>query len=314
MKHILFIGYSNLLRKRILSILNSAGFGTISIAKHVSQQWEEENVAFTKYDCFEDAFEKCNPDVIYISTINSTHYQLAKEALKMGKHVIVDKPSTLHYSETAHLVDLAKEKGLLICESTVYLNHPQFDCIKELMKENGFEPKHITVHFSFPPLNPQNFRYKKSEGGGAVYDTGPYTASIGRYFFNETPQQVSIDIHETHDDVDTSYSALLKYKNGKSVMAFSSFNTEYINRINILGNNFLIDLDRVFTIPEDFRNTISYRTLNKSHELISPCGNTFQLFFQEINKTLETGNYNHFYNNMLIDSETIQMLNDKKQF
>lgn len=31
--------------------------------------------------------------------------------------------------------------------------------------------KHITVHFSFPPLHPDNFRYKKNAGGGAIYDT-----------------------------------------------------------------------------------------------------------------------------------------------
>ncbi len=314
MKHILFIGYSNLLRKRILPILQNVGFDSISVAKHQSQQWDEENIPFTKYDCFEDGFNQYDADIVYISTINSTHYRLAKEALLKGKHVIVDKPSTLHFRETQELVNIAREKGLLICESTVYLNHPQFGAIQNMITERGFEPKHITVHFSFPPLNANNFRYKKSEGGGAIYDTGPYTASIGRYFFNETPLDVSINIHETYDDVDTSYSALLKYRNGKSVMSFCSFNTEYINRINILGNNFLIDLDRVFTIPDDYQNTIHLRTANKSFDILAPSGNTFQLFFEEVLDSIKSGNYNCFYNSMLIDSETIQMLNDKKKF
>jgi NDP-hexose-3-ketoreductase len=312
MKHILFIGYSNLLRKRILPILQHTPFTQISIAKHESQNWESDEVSFTKYDNFEDAFNQCTPDIVYISTINSTHYKLALRALNLGFHVIVDKPSTLNFADTAHLVETAKKNGQLVCESTVYLNHPQFKAIDDVLKSKSMTPKHITVHFSFPPLPAGNFRYKANEGGGAIYDTGPYTVSIGRYFFNEVPTDVSIDIHEQTDEVDTAYSALLRYKNGKSVMAFCSFNTEYINRINILGNNFLIDLDRVFTIPDDFENSISFRSNNKTEIIVANKGNAFLLFFMDVAEVLEQKKYDAFYQKMLIDSETIQKLNNKK--
>ncbi len=312
MNHILFIGYSNLLRKRILPILCNTPFSKISVAKHELQNWLTDDIAFVKYDCFEDAFNQCTPDVIYISTINSSHFELAIKALNKGAHVIVDKPATLCYDETLILVNLAKKKGLLICESTVYLYHPQFQAIDSLLTERNFTVKHITVHFSFPPLNGDNFRYKKSAGGGAIYDTGPYTASIGRYFFNEIPSDVSIYTHESVNEVETAYSALMSYSDGKSVMAYCSFNTEYINRINILGNNFLIDLDRVFTIPDDYENSIMLRSNNKSETFVAKKGNTFQLFFNEVIASLKSKNFNCFYHRMLIDSETIQKLINKK--
>jgi predicted dehydrogenase len=312
MNHILFIGYSNLLRKRILPILCNTLFSKISIAKHESQNWESDEYLYEKYDSFEDALINSTPDIIYISTINSSHFDLAFQALNKGAHVIVDKPSTLHFDESQILVNLAKQKGLLICESTVYLNHPQFYVINKLLNERNFEVKHITVHFSFPPLNLDNFRYKKSLGGGAIYDTGPYIASIGRYFFNEIPSEVSVFIHESATEVEIAYSALLKYSGGKSVMAFCSFNTEYINRINILGNNFLIDLDRVFTIPDDYENYITLRSNNKTETIIVNKGNTFQLFFDEVVESLKSNNFNPFYERMLLDSETIQKLINKK--
>lgn len=312
MNHILFIGYSNLFRKRILPILCNTSFTKISVAKHESQNWELDEIPYEKYNSFEDAFDNCTPDVIYISTINSSHYELALRALNKDVHVIVDKPATLSFEETKILVNLAKQKGLLICESTVYLNHPQFDTIDILLRERNFEVKHITVHFSFPPLNSDNFRYKKNAGGGAIYDTGPYTASIGRYFYNEVPTEVSTFIHESSDEVETSYSTIIKYSGGKSVMAFCSFNTEYINRINVLGPDFLIDLDRVFTIPDDFENNIILRSKNKSEIIVAPKGNTFQLFFIEVLKTLKSNNFNFYYDRMLIDSETIQKLINNK--
>lgn len=312
MSHILFIGYSNLLRKRILPILSNTAFTKISIAKYESQGWETDEAHYTKFDNFDDAFQKCIPDIVYISTINSTHYNLTLRALNLGLHVIVDKPSTLSFNETSHLVETAKKKGLLLCESTVYLNHPQFNTIDEILKSKSMEVKHVTVHFSFPPLPSGNFRYKANEGGGAIYDTGPYIASIGRYFYNEVPSDVSVFVHESSAEVETSYSTILKYADGKSVMAFCSFNTEYINRINILGTDFLIDLDRVFTIPDDYENNILLRSKNKSEIIVAPKGNTFQFFFNEVIETLKTKNFDSFYNNMLIDSETIQKLINNK--
>lgn len=312
MKHILFIGYSNLLRRRILPILCNTQFSKISVAKHESQKWETDDIDYDRYNSFDDAFDSCSPDIIYISTINSSHFELALRALNKGTHVIVDKPATLCYNETKILVNLAKQKGLLICESTVYLYHPQFKCIDGILTGRNLAVKHITVHFSFPPLHPDNFRYKKDAGGGAIYDTGPYTASIGRHFFNEVPSDVSIHIHESINEVETSYSALLKYSDEKSVMAFCSFNTEYINRINILGNSFLIDLDRVFTIPDDFENNISLRSNNKTEVITAKKGNTFQLFFDEVIESLRTNSFNCFYERMLIDSETIQKLINNK--
>lgn len=57
-----------------------------------------------------------NPDiaVVHVATPLQTHYELAKMALKTGKNVLVEKPMTLSSHESYDLVDLAKERGLLI--------------------------------------------------------------------------------------------------------------------------------------------------------------------------------------------------------
>ncbi len=51
-----------------------------------------------------------------------------------------------------------------------------------IMANENQIPTHITVDFSFPPLDPENFRYKKDLGGGALNDLGPYAVSAGRVF------------------------------------------------------------------------------------------------------------------------------------
>lgn len=54
-----------------------------------------------------------NPDVdtIYVGTPNHTHYDYAKQALLAGKHVICEKPFTLHLEEFEELIKLAQEKS-----------------------------------------------------------------------------------------------------------------------------------------------------------------------------------------------------------
>jgi predicted dehydrogenase len=57
-----------------------------------------------------------NPDItiVHVATPSETHYEMAKMALESGKNVLVEKPMTLSSQESYHLVDVAKEKGLLI--------------------------------------------------------------------------------------------------------------------------------------------------------------------------------------------------------
>jgi len=56
-----------------------------------------------------------NPDieVVYISTTpEQTHYPIAKDCMKAGKHVLLEKPIALELAEADELIALAKEKGV----------------------------------------------------------------------------------------------------------------------------------------------------------------------------------------------------------
>ena len=53
-------------------------------------------------------------DVVVITTPNDTHYPYTKEALQKGKHVVVEKPFTIYSKDALELVQLAKEKNLVL--------------------------------------------------------------------------------------------------------------------------------------------------------------------------------------------------------
>jgi len=305
---ILFLGYSNVFKKRIIPIINNLKFiHSVIIAKYKDQKWDDSYKEINKnlelFDDYDEAFAKSNADLSYISTINSTHYQLAKKSLMSGFHTIIDKPATINFSETKELLEIAKQKKLLVSESTVYLYHPQFSKMKKLMSDNNFTPKLITAHFSFPPMDKSNFRYKKNLGGGAFLDTGPYAVSIGRYLFESNPVFSKIIINEsTEEDVEISYTLVLKYSKGRSLIGHFGFNTEYINRISVLGNKFCIDIDRVFTVPDSIKNVIKLKSNNNYSEIHVDMGNTFQLYLNHIGYCLENNLFEKLYNDLYDDA------------
>ena len=65
-------------------------------------------------------------DVVYIALPNALHYEYAMKALKHGKHVMLEKPFTVHYDETKKLIDYARKHKLIIFEAIVTKHNPNY--------------------------------------------------------------------------------------------------------------------------------------------------------------------------------------------
>jgi predicted dehydrogenase len=313
MASILFLGYSNLVKGRILPILSKVGITEVSIAKYVGQPWDEDyqkcGLPVTRYENYEDGLANFKGNLVYVSTVNSTHVEFARKSLQAGFNTIIDKPATMTYQEAQELVELAKSKGLYVGESTVYLKHPQLSVIKGIFEKNVDLPKLLTVHFTMPPFKPENFRYQKSLGGGAIMDTAPYAVSIGRYFFGSKPEEVDCVVSERQSDgLDIEYSLMMSYPNGKSMIGHFGFNTEYINQVHLMGNRTNVLVDRIFTIPDTMENELQVRHMNASSVVKAPSGNNFEIYLRDTLKILESKAYEQAYKDMLWDAEVKSMI------
>ena len=73
-------------------------------------------------------------DAVVLATPIKTHYNLAKKALEMGKHVLVEKPLATSRAEAQELIDLAKEKGLALMVDHTFLYTGAVQKIKDLVQ------------------------------------------------------------------------------------------------------------------------------------------------------------------------------------
>ncbi|KAI2607807.1 NAD(P)-binding protein [Hypoxylon sp. NC1633] len=117
-------------------------------------------------------------DVVVISTPPQTHFSFAQQALQAGKHVLVEKPFVPSAAEADALIELAEEKGRLIC---VYQNRrwdSDFLTVRALLGAGTLgRVVEFETHFDrFRLEKPTNWKGSlgMDRGGSALYDLGTH--------------------------------------------------------------------------------------------------------------------------------------------
>jgi predicted dehydrogenase len=81
----------------------------------------------------EDLLRMPGLDLVYIATPPFLHYPQAMQALKAGKHVLVEKPTALHPAQANEMLAAARDRGLLLATNLMQRYNPLFDMIRELL-------------------------------------------------------------------------------------------------------------------------------------------------------------------------------------
>ncbi len=113
-------------------------------------------------------------DTVYIASPHGTHFEYARKALLSGKHVICEKPMTLHKAEAEELYRLSVENRRVLMESLKTAYCPGYHDLQRVVKE-GTIGQVICVEAAFTRLTPQNVREcTDAEFGGSFTEFGTY--------------------------------------------------------------------------------------------------------------------------------------------
>ncbi|KQW48827.1 oxidoreductase [Nocardioides sp. Root1257] len=84
-----------------------------------------------------DVLARDDVDAIAIATPARTHRHIATEALRAGKHVLVEKPLADSVGSGREMVDLARSQGLVLMADHTYCYTPAVQRIAELVAEGA---------------------------------------------------------------------------------------------------------------------------------------------------------------------------------
>lgn len=189
------------------------------------------------YGSYEELVLDPAVDICYVSVVHPYHAALAKLCLEHDKPVIVEKPFTINGKQSAELISLAKERGLLLMEAMWFRYNPVSQQVKRWIEAGEIgEVRMVQAQFGYDGGEDRNRRHLNRElAGGALLDVGIYTLSLAGLVLGYRPEQVlSTVVLDPVTGVDRSFAALLQY--GEAVaMLNASVVCSYENEARIYG-------------------------------------------------------------------------------
>ncbi|MBO5076693.1 MAG: Gfo/Idh/MocA family oxidoreductase [Clostridia bacterium] len=128
-------------------------------------------------------------DAVFVLTPNYSHYQVAMDAMRAGKHVMCEKPVTVNYELSAEMAKAADKYGRILNIGVCNRYHRSVEMLRDLNAQGRFgKLYHVYCSFrsfrSIPGLGGA-FTTKAQSGGGVLIDWGIHFFDLILYILGE---------------------------------------------------------------------------------------------------------------------------------
>ena len=308
------VGFGYIAQKRILPAIINHPKCDLSVI--IDRTLRRSQLAKKEYNVpllnsIDNALKMYDVDVVYISTPTGSHYENILSCLKFNKHILCEKSLVTSFEETLNIVNLSKQKSLLLFEGFMYQFHNGIIQLKKIV-EDGLIGRINFIHSSFglPSIEKNNYRLKKEMGGGVILDAACYTLHSSRLLSKQEPNLINSKIIYNKDGIDVSGSSQVIFKNNIHALLTYSFNSFYKNNITIHGDEGIASLDRVFTSTPELENKI-YLQSNKTNTKeikINPCDHFFLQIDYFINSLNNSAIKNKLYDEIINQSKALNRI------
>lgn len=233
-----------------------------------------------------------NIDAVYIPLANYEHAEWALRAIKLGKHVLCEKPMALSVTAIESIYIAAQEHNVTVMEGFMYRFHPQHARVQELIQSGIIgEVRSVRSSFSFMMRPERMYRLAESveNGGGAMWDIGCYAIHSARLFFNQEPVAITALSKHVASGADITTSGIIDFGEGKFAHFDFSFERARRCEYEIIGTKGSIKCHNVWAMPTD-TPIISWWTEGGQHEQEQlPSANHFLLEVEHFSQCVLEG-------------------------
>jgi len=185
----------------------------------------------------EDIF-RSDVDAIVIATPVSTHFQLAREALLHGKHVLVEKPLTASITEAEELVALAQEQQRVLMVGHTFEYNPAVNELRKLVHSGELgkiyciEAERVNLGLFRNDIN-------------VIWDLAPHDISILLYLLDKRPERIKVQAHaHVQSNIEDVAHLDLEFANGMNAHIHVSWlHPCKIRRVTVIGDARMVVYD-----------------------------------------------------------------------
>lgn len=204
-------------------------------------------------------------DAVYIATPQKDHYEIMKEAISIGKHILCEKPLALTHEEIADLRKRAKvSKGKIIIDFPERFVISTQESVDLIDQGAVGEVRFIRANFRFSMKDHHqthgSWVFDRSQGGGLILESSVHLWDMIRWISKQEIVSVSAVAHNLEGaQVEDSFAAIAYMENGGIVMVDMSGwlpkESATDKRMEIIGSDGTIYID-------EFRNILTIHSEN----------------------------------------------------
>lgn len=201
---------------------------------HVKRLYQDVNVTTD----FADIVNDDEITAVAIATHVNTHFPLAKESLKVGKHTFIEKPMASSVAECKELIDIADKKNLQLMVGHTFIYSAPVRKIKEILHSGEIGD---LLYVCSRRLNLGLFQ----KDINVAWDLAPHDIAIILYLLEEAP--ASVNCHgraHVNPGIEDITNLIINFSNGKFVTIQSSWlDPHKIREMKFVGTKKMISYD-----------------------------------------------------------------------
>lgn len=220
------------------------------------------NLGIPKYFTnYKEMLSDSSIDVVHNCTPNNLHFQINKDVILSGKHILSEKPLTLNSNESRELVKLIKEYKVFNAVNFIYRHYAVVQHIKGMIKKEELGDIYAIYGSYLQDWllydTDYNWRVEASIGGSsrAISDIGSHWCDLAQFLLGQDIVEVFADLatfiptrkkmvsmdpkiyHTINVDTEDYGSVILRFRDGSR----GCFNVSQVSAGRKLGLSFQID-------------------------------------------------------------------------
>jgi len=193
---------------------------------------------------YKEMLKKIETDVVNICTPHNLHTEMAVEAARAKKNILVEKPMALSTTECERMINAAKKNGVKLMVVKQNRHNVPIKLVKEIIDENKLGKLFMVKcdvlwnrHQEY--YNNSDWRGRKSSEGGALYTQVSHFIDLLLWWFGDLKNAKTIINTKNHDiEIEDCGVSLLEFKNGvlgELTWTTCVYNKNYEGSITIIG-------------------------------------------------------------------------------
>lgn len=192
-------------------------------------------------------------DLVYIATPHATHADLAEQALRAGKHVLIEKPIGTNAAEAVRIAHVAGECDRFAGEAMWMRYNPAYrDALDRLRADAIGTVRSVRASFGLPFDRPDSVRWTAERGSSTLLDQAIYPVTLALDILG-MPDRVDASGTRREDGVDLDEHITFEYTDGRFAQLAASM-TDFVEpSASVNGRDGWLTIDAPFWASSSFR-------------------------------------------------------------